>query len=120
MLWLTAASSYLFCIGAIFCIGFFIFGPQMLIGVAAAELSHKKASGASTGFIGLFGYLGAALSGYPVATVIHHYGWNDFFIVMMVCVALAALVLARLWSHKALGADTTRGNMDAVGGAIGE
>ncbi len=120
VLWLTAASSHLFCIGAIFCIGFFIFGPQMLIGVAAAELSHKKASGASTGFIGLFGYLGAALSGYPVATVIHHYGWNDFFIVMLVCVALAALVLAQLWSHKALGVEVEKPHVGVAADATGE
>ena len=38
-----------------FAIGFFIFGPQMLIGMAA-ECSHKDAAGAATGFVGLFAY----------------------------------------------------------------
>jgi sugar phosphate permease len=39
-----------------------VFGPQMLIGMAAAECSHKEAAGAATGFVGLFAYLGASLS----------------------------------------------------------
>lgn len=41
-----------------FTTGFFVFGPQMLIGMAAAECSHKEAAGAATGFVGLFAYLG--------------------------------------------------------------
>lgn len=45
-----------------FTIGFFVFGPQMLIGMAAAECSHKEAAGAATGFVGLFAYLGASLA----------------------------------------------------------
>jgi sugar phosphate permease len=44
-----------------FLVGFFVFGPQMLIGMAAAELSHKKAAGAATGFVGWVAYLGAAV-----------------------------------------------------------
>ena len=100
LLWAGAAASFWVTVVAIFFIGFFIFGPQMLIGVAAAELSHKKASGAATGFIGLFGYLGAALSGYPIATVLHYYGWNDFFAIMLLCLVLAFTVLLKLWSKK--------------------
>ncbi|MES2272869.1 MAG: MFS transporter, partial [Chlamydiota bacterium] len=44
----------------LFLFGFFIFGPQMLIGVATAELSHKKAAAMATGFAGTFAYFGAA------------------------------------------------------------
>ncbi|MBI5345551.1 MAG: MFS transporter family glucose-6-phosphate receptor UhpC, partial [Chlamydiae bacterium] len=66
----------------LFLIGFFIFGPQMLIGVAAAELSHKKAAGTATGFIGWFGYLGAAVAGAPLGGIIKHYGWSGFFFVL--------------------------------------
>ena len=42
--------------GVLLTIGFFVFGPQMLIGMAAAECSHKEAAGAATGFVGLFAY----------------------------------------------------------------
>ena len=49
----------------IFFIGFFIFGPQMLIGMVAAELTHKKAAATSSGFAGCFAYIGAAMAGGP-------------------------------------------------------
>jgi OPA family sugar phosphate sensor protein UhpC-like MFS transporter len=83
-----------------FLIGFFIFGPQMLIGMAAAELSHKEAAGASTGFVSLFAYLGAALSAYPVGKITQHYGWIGFFIMMAISLVVATLCLLPLWSAK--------------------
>lgn len=57
-LWLMPGGSYALQAACFFSIGFFIFGPQMLIGMAAAECSHKDAAGAATGFVGLFAYLG--------------------------------------------------------------
>ena len=41
---------------ALFVIGTFIYGPVMLIGVAAVDLVPKKAAGSAAGFTGLFGY----------------------------------------------------------------
>ena len=62
-------------------IGFLIYGPVMLIGVAALDLVPKKAGGTSAGFTGLFGYffgtMGAeALMGF----LVQHYGWDSGFI----------------------------------------
>ena len=37
----------------------------MLIGMAAAECSHKDCAGAATGFVGLFAYMGARCRGIP-------------------------------------------------------
>ncbi len=88
---------------AIFGIGFFIFGPQMLVATAAAELSHREAAGTSTGFVGLFAYLGAALSAYPLSVVMSHYGWSGFFITIIICAVGAILTLMPLWraaGHK--------------------
>ncbi len=62
-LWLMPFASYVMQAACFFTTGFFVFGPQMLIGMAAAECSHKEAAGAATGFVGLFAYLGASLSG---------------------------------------------------------
>lgn len=83
-----------------FLIGFVIFGPQMLIGVAAAELSHKKAAATSTGFIGCFAYMGAAFAGYPLGTVAESFGWQGFFFSMILCSALAVVFLAPMWGVK--------------------
>lgn len=84
----------------LFCIGFSIFGPQMLIGVAAAELSHKKAAASSTGFVGCFAYLGAATAGYPLGVIIRDFGWSYYFTLLGACAILATLVLVPLWSIK--------------------
>ena len=80
----------------IFMLGFFIFGPQMLIGMAAAELSHKKAAGTATGFAGWFAYFGAGFSGF-LATQ----GWYSFFLGLGICGIVSLILLTPLWSAKA-------------------
>lgn len=84
----------------VFLIGFFIFGPQMLIGIAAAELSHKKAAGSATGFIGWIAYLGQAAAGYPMAKMCESLGWFGFFMTLGLCATLIVLILLPLWSVK--------------------
>lgn len=83
-----------------FCIGFLIFGPQMLIGMAAVELSHKKAAGTSNGFVGWVAYLGAATAGYPISKVAAEWGWYGFFCALSVCGAIAVILLLPLWKIK--------------------
>lgn len=93
LLWLMPAVDYLLQ-AALFCfIGFFIFGPQMLIGVAAVERSHKDAAGASNGFVGLFAYMGAALTGYPLAVIMEKYQWHGFFTTLALAAALTLCLL---------------------------
>src|SRR5262249_16023676 len=75
-----------------FAIGFFVFGPQMLIGMSAVELSHKKAAGSATGFAGLGAYLGAAVAGYPLSQVAQRFGWYGFFVALSLC-GIASLLL---------------------------
>ncbi|HIF9342546.1 TPA: MFS transporter [Photobacterium damselae] len=92
-LWLMPFKSYVLQSACFFAIGFFIFGPQMLIGMAAAECSHKNSAGAATGFVGLFAYMGAALSGYPLALVVEYYHWTGFFTVLAAVSAVIGLLL---------------------------
>jgi OPA family sugar phosphate sensor protein UhpC-like MFS transporter len=84
----------------IFLIGFLIFGPQMLIGMAAAELSHKKAAGSATGFIGWIAYLGSATAGYPLAKITEIWGWKGCFYTLGVCGLIAVVLLLPFWSIK--------------------
>lgn len=88
--WLDAAS--------IFSIGFCTFGPQMLIGVAAAELSHKRAAATSVGFAGTFAYLGAAVAGWPLGKIIQEYEWDGFFLAIVVCCVVSLVLLIPMWS----------------------
>lgn len=92
-LWLTPLDNLFVLSGCLFSIGFFIFGPQMMIGMAAAECSHKDLAGTATGFVGLFGYLGAALAGYPVSIIIEHYRWEGFFAVVTFAAATVGMLL---------------------------
>ena len=86
----------------IFFIGFFVFGPQMMIGMAVAELSHKKAAGTATGFAAIFAYVfGATIAGGPLGRMIDKLGWNGFFIIVFTCALLSVAFLLPLWNVKA-------------------
>ncbi len=85
---------------AIFMIGFTVFGPQMLIGMAAAELAHKKAAATATGFAGYFAYMGSAVAGYPVGAVTQYLGWSGFFWFMLICCVIATVFLTPMWTKK--------------------
>lgn len=99
-LWLAPGSAPLRDSLLMFTIGFLIFGPQMLIGMAAAELSHKKAAGTATGFTGWIAYLGAAAAGYPLGKLTQELGWYGFFSILCICGAASVLLLLPLWSVK--------------------
>lgn len=77
-------------------IGFLIFGPQLLIGLAAAEFVNKKVACTANGFAGLFAYLGAAFTGYPLGKIIDLWNWDGFFIVLIICVFFNFITLFSL------------------------
>lgn len=82
----------------IFSCGFCIFGPQLLIGMAAAELAHKQAAASATGFAGLLGYVGAAVAGYPCGVIVMHWGWQGLFLSLSACCIIGLCLLLPTWS----------------------
>ncbi|GHA37305.1 MFS transporter [Photobacterium aphoticum] len=92
-LWLMPIDSDVLLAGCFFAVGFFVFGPQMLIGMAAAECSHKDSAGAATGFVGLFAYMGAAMAGYPLALIVEQFQWTGFFTVIAIAGGTVGLLL---------------------------
>ncbi len=84
-----------------FVIGFMIFGPQLMIGMAAVELSHKNAAATSNGFVSFFAYAGATFAGYPLGIVIEGMGWNGFFWSLVCSCAISILLLLPLWNVTA-------------------
>lgn len=95
-LWLIPIHHYALLAACFFSIGFFVFGPQMLIGLAATEYCHKNAAGTVTGYLGLYAYLGAAIAGWPLSQVIAHYGWSGMFALLASAAALMGLLLMPL------------------------
>lgn len=82
-------------LAALVLIGGLIYGPVMLIGLQALDLSPREVAGTAAGFTGLFGYvLGATLASTGIGASVHAFGWDVTFVLILVCVALAIVLLA--------------------------
>jgi OPA family glycerol-3-phosphate transporter-like MFS transporter len=95
---------------ALTAIGFFIYGPIMLIGLQSLDLVPKKAAGTAAGFTGFFGYVfGSAISGFGVGWISDHWSWGGVFATMIVCCLLTIFFSALTLGHRAQSAvrDTT-------------
>lgn len=66
-------------------IGFFIYGPVMLIGVQALDLAPKNAAGTAAGLTGFFGYFfgTAILANIVIGYVAENAGWNLTFLMLI-------------------------------------
>lgn len=96
--WLFPSDSVFLESTLLFTIGFFLFGPQMLIGLTAAELAHKKAAGTASGFAGWFAYFGAASAGYPLGKIAQEFGWSGYFMILALCGLVTILLFVPMWS----------------------
>lgn len=75
-------------------IGGFIYGPVMLIGLQAIDLSPANVAGTAAGFTGLFGYLlGATLASSGVGLLIHNFGWNVTYLFLLGVVVVAVILM---------------------------
>ncbi|PRP84367.1 regulatory protein uhpC [Planoprotostelium fungivorum] len=59
-------------------IGFFIYGPQTLLTVAATELVDRRATGTILGLVGAFSGLGSVFAGMPLGFFREKYGWDAY------------------------------------------
>ncbi len=100
-LWIDVAS--------LIAIGFFIYGPIMMIGLHALDLVPKKAAGTAAGFTGFFGYFfGSAPSGAGVGWIADKWEWNGVFITMIVCCLLTMVFSAMTLGQKAAASETLK------------
>eukprot|EP00297_Palpitomonas_bilix_P008149 CAMPEP_0113913374 /NCGR_PEP_ID=MMETSP0780_2-20120614/29525_1 /TAXON_ID=652834 /ORGANISM="Palpitomonas bilix" /LENGTH=473 /DNA_ID=CAMNT_0000910593 /DNA_START=287 /DNA_END=1709 /DNA_ORIENTATION=+ /assembly_acc=CAM_ASM_000599 len=56
---------------ALMVLGVFVFGPQVILGMFAMEISNPIAQSTTSGFMGMLGQAGAMLAGYPVGALLH-------------------------------------------------
>ncbi|MDO5750460.1 MAG: MFS transporter [Rothia sp. (in: high G+C Gram-positive bacteria)] len=74
--------------------GGLIYGPVMLIGLQAIDLSPSHVAGTAAGFTGLFGYaLGATMASTGVGIIVDVWGWGAAFSFMIACALIAAVFL---------------------------
>ncbi|MDR1666770.1 MAG: phosphoglycerate transporter protein PgtP [Bacteroidales bacterium] len=86
---------------ALVAIGFLIYGPVMLIGVQALDLSPKNAAGTSAGFTGFFGYFfgTSILANIVLGKVVQSLGW-DFGFGLLIVSCLVAILLMTLMHQR--------------------
>lgn len=81
-------------------IGFLVYGPQMLVAVAAADFATKVAASSAVGLTGLFGYFGATLCGIGTGWLVDHYGWNGALWFYGGSAVIGMLLLATTWRQR--------------------
>jgi len=82
-------------------IGFFTFGPHILLVAALpADLGSRKAASSVTGFIDSMGYLGAALTGVGTGYLVEKYGWGAGFYFWIFGAIFAAVMTLLIWVYE--------------------
>ena len=92
-------------IGVLAMAGFFIYGPQALVGIAVTNQATKKAAGTANGLVGIFGYLSTAVSGVGIGWLADNYGWNYVFISVIAMAIVGTLIFLAIWGAKRDGYD---------------
>ena len=83
-------------------IGFFIYGPVMLIGVQALDLAPKNASGTAAGLTGFFGYFFGTflLANWILGAVAQSFGWSWTFMLLLVACLLAIFFMGLTYKEE--------------------
>jgi OPA family glycerol-3-phosphate transporter-like MFS transporter len=89
-------------------VGFFIYPPVMLLGVAALDLTSKKAVGTAAGFVGLLGYIGRTIQAKGFGWMADYFGdlygnqtsWDIIILSILGCTLISIFLLAFTWKIK--------------------
>jgi OPA family glycerol-3-phosphate transporter-like MFS transporter/OPA family sugar phosphate sensor protein UhpC-like MFS transporter len=82
-------------------IGFFIYGPQALLGVATTQQATPRAAGVAGGFVGIFSYASTILSGIGFGFVAQKFGWNAAYAAILAAAVVGGAVLTLMWKAPA-------------------
>ncbi len=75
----------------------FVYGPQLLVAVAAADFATKVASSSAVGLTGLFGYLGAGFCGITTGILVDKFGWDGAIWLYASSAVVGCILLATTW-----------------------
>jgi OPA family glycerol-3-phosphate transporter-like MFS transporter len=83
-------------------IGFFIYGPVMLIGVQALDLAPKNAAGTAAGLTGFFGYFfgTAILANSLIGYAADKWGWEMTFILLLAACVLSVVFMGITYKEE--------------------
>ena len=83
--------------------GFFIYGPQALVGIVAANQATKEAAAMANGFTGIMGYASTVMSGIGVAFIKEQYGWGATLCSFAVFAIIGMVLFLFAWTAHADG-----------------
>ncbi|HEU5079464.1 MAG TPA: MFS transporter [Opitutaceae bacterium] len=87
--------------------GFFIYGPQALVGIIVANLATNRAAATAVGLTGLFGYASSLLSGWGLGRLVELHGWDAGLGMLIGVGAIGTFLFLFAWGAKAHGYDET-------------
>ena len=105
LFWKVPAHSEWLTTGLLCLTGFFVYGPQCLLAIVAANLATKRAAATAVGLTSIFGYASTTLSGWGLGYLVKHHGWDVGFEVLLGCAAIGTLLFVAVWPAKAHGYD---------------
>ena len=80
-------------------IGFFTFGPHVLVvGALPMDFGSRKAASSATGFIDGLGYIGAAITGVGSGFLADSYGWGAAFTFWIIGALIAGVLMLMMWN----------------------
>ena len=80
--------------------GFFLYGPQALLGVVATKQATKKAASSAVGLIGFMSYLSVIVTGAGLGWFSDTFGWDYLFILMAGFALVGGIIVTSLWNIK--------------------
>ncbi|HOY57365.1 MAG TPA: MFS transporter [Verrucomicrobiota bacterium] len=83
--------------------GFFIYGPQALVGIVVANLATKRLAATAIGFTSIFSYASTLVSGWGLGALVQHHGWNVALAGLTGMVGLGTLFFALVWPAQVHG-----------------
>ena len=83
--------------------GFFIYGPQALIGIVAAQQATNDAAAMANGFMGIMGYAATTVSGLGIALISKHFGWNAALLSIGGFAIVGMMFFLFAWNANATG-----------------
>ncbi|OQB93406.1 MAG: Regulatory protein UhpC [Verrucomicrobia bacterium ADurb.Bin118] len=83
--------------------GFFIYGPQALVGTVVANLATKQVAATAIGFTGVFAYASTLISGWGLGALVQHYGWEAGLAGLTGMAAIGMILFAFAWPAQAHG-----------------
>ena len=101
IVWLIPAEHPLLVTLSLMMAGFLVYGPQVMAGIASADLTSKRAAGVATGMTGTFAYLGSAVSSLGMGYIVDHQGWGCGFMFFIAAAALGAFFFSLTWNKRA-------------------